>query len=78
MDLYRYNKVEFTFIGLDINSEVVRFFNHMTTPLLPISVILSLSQILPTPHKSIVWKEQWGHYRYFSNNQAHLLNLTGH
>lgn len=55
-DLYNYNKVEFTFIGLDLNDKTVRFFNHKTTPKLPIIVIISLVQFLPAPYKSFIWR----------------------
>ena len=30
--MYEYNNVEFTFVGLDVDDRIVRFFNHTTTP----------------------------------------------
>lgn len=65
MEMYKYNGVEFTFIGMDLNDQVVRFFNFMTAPKLPISAIMALMQILPAPYKSFIWKEEWGKYRYY-------------
>jgi len=55
-ELYRYNKVEFSFVGLDVDDQVVRFFNYMTAPQMPVAAILSLSQILPTPFTAIRWR----------------------
>ena len=77
-ELYGYNGVEFTFVGLDVDDQVVRFFNHMTAPHMPVAAILSLSQILPTPFKSIRWRQQWGHYHYYSDNNLRMLNINNH
>jgi hypothetical protein len=78
LDLYRYNGVEFTFIGLDLTDRIVRFFNSTTTPHLPIVVLLALVQFLPTPYKSFYWREEWGRYRIHSGRTVKEINLTNH
>ena len=50
----------------------------MTSPLLPVSAVLSLCQVLPTPYKSIIWKEEWGSYKYYTGKHARLISLRNH
>lgn len=77
-DLYNFNKVEFTFIGLDLTDKTVRFFNHKTTPKLPIIVIFSLVQFLPAPYKSFIWREEWGRYHIQYESAVKEVNINMH
>lgn len=48
--------VEFTCTGVDLNSQIIRFFNHKTTPNLPVCIAVQMTGSFPIAFKAQKWK----------------------
>jgi hypothetical protein len=53
---YQLTGVEYTFVCLDINDEIVRLLNHKTVPKMQLMPLLKLHQTMCIPMRSIIWQ----------------------
>ena len=53
---YALTGVEFTVTGTDITSRILRFFNHKTTPSLPVYKAVILTGSFPVAFEAQKWK----------------------
>ena len=52
---YEISGVEFTFTSVDLDDQVLRFFNQKTTPYLPVCKAIQMSGSFPVAFKSQTW-----------------------
>ena len=60
--LYEENHIQFTVTSIDLNSHILRFFNHKTTPDLPVCYAIQMSGSFPVAFEAQKWKKEWGKY----------------
>lgn len=51
------DEVEFTATGVDLDSKILRFFNHKTTPHLPVVKAVQMSGSFPIAFEALKWKK---------------------
>ena len=56
-DLYQVNGKEFTCTAVDINSKILRFFNHKTTPDLPACRAIQMTGSFPVAFQAKRWQK---------------------
>ena len=61
-DLYQVTGVEFTCTSVDIDSKILRFFNHKTTPDLPACRAVQMTGSFPVAFQAQHWDQSWGKY----------------
>ena len=47
---------------MDIKNHVLRFFNHKTTPDLPVCKAIQMTGSFPFAFEAQEWQEKWGKY----------------
>ena len=75
--LYELTEVEFTCTSVDLNNQVVRFFNHKTSPDLPACMAVKMSGSFPVAFKAHLWEKEWGKYFIHYENIRREVDLTG-
>ena len=70
--------IEFTATGVDLNSKVLRFFNHKTTPHLPVTKAVQISGSFPVAFEAMDWKKSWGKYYIHYDTVRKEIDLEGH
>ena len=53
---YLMSEVEFTCTAVDLTSQILRFFNHKTTPDLPVCMAVQMTGSFPIAFKAQRWK----------------------
>lgn len=53
---YKLADVEFTVTSVDIDSKILRFFNHKTTPKLPVHMAVIMTGSFPVAFEALAWK----------------------
>jgi len=54
--------IELTCTSVDLDHKVLRFFNHKTTPLLPVCKAVQMTGSFPVAFKAQKWDKNWGKY----------------
>ena len=67
-DFYLLNEVEFTCTSVDLNDRIERFFNHKTSPQLPVCKAVQMTGSFPVAFQSLRWKRDWGYYYIHHEN----------
>lgn len=69
-EYYQINEVEITSTSVDLDDQVLRFFNHKTTPDLPVCKSIQLTGAFPIAFMAQTWKKEWGkYYIHYSNTR---------
>ena len=63
---------------MDIDSHVLRFFNHKTTPDLPVVKAVQMTGSFPVAFEALKWKKEWGKYYIHYERHRKEIDLTGH
>lgn len=63
---YRLNRIELSCTSVDLDNKVLRFFNHKTTPKLPVCRSVQMTGSFPVGFKAQKWKSEWGKYNVYS------------
>ena len=77
-DHYDLTGVEFTVTSVDLHDKILRFFNHKTTPLLPVCKAVQMTGSFPVAFKSLYWQREWGKYYIHYDRTRREVDLTGH
>lgn len=75
---YNLTGVEFTVTSVDIDDKLLRFFNHKTTPQLPVSKSVVMTGSFPVAFEALKWRSEWGKYYIHYNRWRRVIDLTGH
>jgi predicted acylesterase/phospholipase RssA len=75
---YRMNDVELSCTSVDLDSKMLRFFNHKTTPQLPVCKAVQMTGSFPVAFKAQQWKKEWGYYYVYQSRSKMLIDLEGH
>lgn len=75
---YLMTQIELTCTSVDLNNKVLRFFNHKTTPDLPVCRAVQMTGSFPIGFKPQQWKSEWGKYHVHLLEQKMEIDLTGH
>lgn len=75
---YELSGVEFTVTAVDLESQLLRFFNHKTTPRLPVSKAILMTGSFPIAFEALAWRKQWGSYFVHYPNRRRVIDLTDH
>lgn len=68
--LYELTGIQFTCTSVDIDDYILRFFNHKTTPDLPVLESVHISGSFPIVFESQKWKKEWGkYYIHYANTR---------
>lgn len=59
---YDDTKIEFTCTAADVDDQILRFFNHKTTPDLPVCYAIQITGSLPIAFQGQYWRKEWGKY----------------
>ena len=51
------NQIELSCTSVDLDDKVLRFFNHLTTPRLPVARAVQMSGSFPIGFKSVKWRK---------------------
>jgi predicted acylesterase/phospholipase RssA len=70
--------VEFTCTSVDLHDKIERFFNHKTTPDLPICRAVQMTGSFPVAFLSLKWEKDWGKYYIHYDTTRRELDLEGH
>jgi len=76
--LYELTGVELTVTSVDIDSRILRFFNHKTTPKLPVHKAVILTGSFPVAFEALKWKSDWGKYYIHYERWRREIDLTDH
>ena len=74
---YELTGIEFTCTSVDLKNHILRFFNHKTTPDLPVSSAVQMSGSFPCAFESQKWKKEWGKYYVHYANTRKEVDLEG-
>ena len=55
-DLYEKNQKEFTCTSVDLKDRIIRFFNHKTTPNMPVCYAVQMTGSFPVAFQRQKWK----------------------
>lgn len=77
-EYYKLTAVEFTCTSVDLNDKIERFFNHKTTPLLPVCKAVQMTGSFPIAFQCLAWKSEWGPYYVHYHSERTELDLTNH
>ena len=61
-NMYDHTGLEFTCTAVDTDDYILRFFNHKTTPNLPLCDAVRISSSFPIGFQAQKWKQEWGKY----------------
>ena len=75
---YDITGVQFTCTSVDLDDKILRFFNHKTTPNLPVCKTVQMTGSFPVAFAAQQWKKQWGKYYIHFKNSRKEVDLTGH
>lgn len=64
--------------AVDLDSQVLRFFNHKTTPSLPVYKAVVMSGSYPVAFKAPIWEKNWGKYHIYYDRWCRVIDLEGH
>lgn len=78
LEYYEMIEVEFTCTSVDLNDKIERFFNHKTTPNLPVCKAVQMTGSFPVAFESMAWKKEWGAYYVHYHDLRREIDLTGH
>jgi predicted acylesterase/phospholipase RssA len=70
--------VEFTCTSVDLESKILRFLNHKTTPTLPVCKAVQMTSAFPVAFQALRWKKEWGKYNIHYISTRREIDLTGH
>ena len=73
--MYDLTGLEFTCTAVDTEDYILRFFNHKTTPNLPLCDAVRISASFPIGFEAQKWKEEWGKYYIHYENTRRELSL---
>lgn len=54
--------IEFTVTSVDLDDNKLRFFNHKTSPDIPVCEAVKMSGSFPTAFQLRKWQNSWGRY----------------
>ena len=57
------NGLELTCTSVDLDNKILRFFNHKTTPNLPVCKAVQMTGSFPVGFLAQKWQKSWGYYR---------------
>ena len=63
---------------MDLDDQILRFFNHKTTPDLPVCKMIQMSGSFPIAFQAQKWDKSWGKYYIHYDNVRKEIDLTGH
>lgn len=75
---YRLTGIELSFTSVDLDNKVLRFFNHKTTPNLPVCRAVQMTGSFPVGFKALKWRKEWGQYSVYLNKKRMDIEITGH
>lgn len=78
MQYYRLTGIELSFTSVDLDNKVLRFFNHKTTPNLPVCRAVQMTGSFPVGFKALKWRKEWGQYSVYLNKKRMDIEITGH
>jgi hypothetical protein len=55
-EYYKLTEIELTCTSVDLNTKILRFFNHKTTPDLPVCRAVQLTGSFPVGFKALTWQ----------------------
>ena len=64
-EYYRLNNIELSCTSVDLDNKVLRFFNHKTTPHLPVCRAVQMTGSFPVGFKAQKWQKSWGDYSVY-------------
>ena len=77
-ELYEVNGKEFTCTSVDTKAQILRFFNHKTTPDLPACIAIQMTGSFPVAFQAKKWKKEWGKYYVHFKSSRREIDITGH
>jgi predicted acylesterase/phospholipase RssA len=77
-EYYKLTKIELTCTSVDLDNQVLRFFNHKTTPNLPVCRSVQMTGSFPVGFKAQQWQPSWGKYLVHYADVRREVNITGH
>lgn len=75
LEFYRMTKAEMSCTSVDLDNKVLRFFNHKTTPRLPVCKAVQMTGSFPVAFKAQRWKKEWGYYHVHHTDQKILIDI---
>ena len=81
INMYEYyilTRIEVSCTSVDIDDKILRFFNHKTTPLLPICRAVQMTGSFPVAFEAQTWKREWGDYYVYKSSVMTVIDITGH
>jgi predicted acylesterase/phospholipase RssA len=77
-EYYGITGIEFTCTSVDLDDQTLRFFNHKTTPSLPVCKTVQMTGSFPVAFQAQRWQREWGKYFVHYDNFRREIDLTGH
>ncbi len=77
-EYYSITGIEFTCTSVDLDDQILRFFNHKTTPDLPVCKTVQMTGSFPVAFQAQKWKPEWGKYFVHYGKFRKEVDLTGH
>ena len=76
-DFYEVTGIEFTCTSVDLKNHTLRFFNHKTTPKMPVCYAVQMTGSFPVAFESQKWRKEWGKYYIHYENTRKEIDLEG-
>ena len=76
-EFYEVTGIEFTCTSVDMEHHILRFFNHKTTPDLPVCFAVLMSASFPCVYEALKWRKEWGKYYIHYANTRKEVDLEG-
>lgn len=76
-EFFEITDIEFTCTSVDVKNHILRFFNHKTTPDLPVKMAVLMTGSFPVAFESQKWKPEWGKYYVHYSNTRKEITLDG-
>ena len=75
--LYDITGIEFTCTSVDVSNHILRYFNHKTTPGLPVVNAVQMTGAFPVAFQATYWKKEWGKYYIHYDTMRREVDLEG-
>ena len=75
---YRINNIELSCTSVDLDDKILRFFNHKTTPQLPVCIAVQMTGSFPVAFKAQKWKKEWGYYYIYHIHSKIQVDIEDH
>ena len=76
-EFYEVTGIEFTCTSVDLKNHTLRFFNHKTTPGMPVCYAVQMTGSFPIAFESQKWRKEWGKYYIHYANTRKEIDLEG-